>query len=58
MHRPLRPIEQRLRAPHLIYVVDPETRVLEELRGLGVDLERLGLVQPVKVEQLSHTTSL
>ena len=28
--------------------------MLEEVGGLSVDLERIGVVQPVEIEQLTH----
>ena len=39
-------------------VVDAEGVVLEQVGGLSVDLERVGVVQPVEIEQLTHTMSV
>ena len=39
--------------PHVIDVVDAEVRMLEQVRGLGVDLERVFLIQQVQIEPLT-----
>lgn len=39
-------IKERVRAPHVIDVLDPEGGVLKQMRGLVVDLERLLIVEP------------
>lgn len=39
-------------------VIDAVRVVLEELGGLSVDLERIGFVQLVEVEQLSHNATV
>jgi hypothetical protein len=33
-------VEQRITGPYVIDVVDPQVRMLEQVRGLGIDLER------------------
>jgi hypothetical protein len=53
-HQPVRRrlgrIEERLGAPHDVNVVDPEVRMLEGVRGLAVDLERVVVIEEVDVE--------
>lgn len=44
-------MEQRIRVPD---VVDAVGVVFEEVGGLSVDLERIGVVQAVEIEQLTH----
>jgi hypothetical protein len=52
-------IEQRVTGPDIIDVVDPQVRVLEQMRGLGVDLERVLLVEHARIEPLFvHTASV
>ena len=50
-HEPVRwrlgRVEQRVAGPYVIDVVDAEVRMLEQVRGLGVDLERVFLIQQV-----------
>jgi hypothetical protein len=49
-------VEQRVAGPYVIDVVDAEVRVvrvLEQVRGLGVDLERVFLIQQVWIEPLT-----
>ena len=50
-HEPVRwrlgRVEQRLASPDVIDVIDSEVRMLEQVRGLGVDLERVFLIQQV-----------
>ena len=50
-HEPVRwrlgRVEQRVAGLYVIDVVDAEVRMLEQVRGLGVDLERVFLIQQV-----------
>jgi len=50
-HEPVRwrlgRIEQRVAGPHVINVIDSDVRMLEQVRGLGVDLKRVFLIQQV-----------
>jgi hypothetical protein len=48
-------IEQRVTGPDIIDVVDPQVRVLEQMRGLGVDLERV-LSSSMPVSNRSSST--
>jgi hypothetical protein len=52
-HQPVRwrlcRVEQRAADPYVVDVVDAEVGVLEQVRGLGVDLERVFLVEQVQV---------
>jgi hypothetical protein len=54
--RRFRRIEHRIGLPHLVDVLDPQPTVLEQMRGLIVDLERIGVVEEVEVEQLTYPT--
>ena len=58
MGRRLGRIEERVRAPHVVDVLNPEVRVLEQVCGLGVDLERIVVIEQVDVERLRHTPSV
>ncbi len=51
-------IEERVGVPDLIDFVDAVGVVFEQVSGLSVDLERIGVVQPVEIEQLTHTASV
>jgi hypothetical protein len=51
-------VEQRVGVPDLIDVVDAVGVVFEQVGGLSVDLERVGVVQPVEIEQLTHAASV
>jgi hypothetical protein len=55
-HEPVRwrlgRVEQRVAGPHVINVIDSEVRMLEQVRGLGVDLKRVFLIQQVQIEPL------
>jgi len=44
-------IEEWFGSPRFVHVVDPERSVLEQVGGLGVDLEWVVLVKLVEVEQ-------
>lgn len=46
-------VEQRVAGPHVINVIDSEVRMLEQVRGLGVDLKRVFLIQQVWIEPLT-----
>ncbi len=39
-------------------VVDAVGAVFEQVGGLSVDLERIGVIQPVEIEQLTHNPSV
>ena len=56
-HEPVRwrlsRVEQRVAGPHIIDVIDSEVRMLEQVRGLGVDLKRVFLIQQVWIEPLT-----
>ena len=56
-HEPVRwrlgRVEQRVAGPHVINVIDSEVRMLEQVRGLGVDLKRVFLIQQVWIEPLT-----
>jgi len=54
MRRRNRRVEQRIRLPHVADVVDAEIRMLEEVRGLLVDLEWVIVVELINIEPL-HT---
>jgi hypothetical protein len=47
-------IEQRIRAPNLIDILEAEMRVLEEVCGLVIDLERVVFTYQIEVEALGH----
>ena len=47
VRRRLRRVKQRVTGPHIF---DSQVRVLEQVRGLRVDLERILLIQQVRVE--------
>ncbi len=47
-------VEERVGTPDVVNVVDPEVRMLEQVGGLVVDLERVVLVKQVEVEGFSH----
>ncbi len=51
-------IEQRVGVPELVNVLDAVDVVFEQVSGLSVDFERIGLVQPVEIEQLTHNSSV
>jgi hypothetical protein len=62
-HEPVRwrlgRIEQRVTGPYIPDVVDPKVRVLEQVRGLDIDLERILIIEEVGIEPLvGHTLSL
>ena len=41
------PGRKRVAGPHVIDVIDSEVRMLEQVRGLSVDLERVFLIQQI-----------
>jgi hypothetical protein len=43
-------IEQRIRSPHVVHIVDAERRMLEKMHSLAVDLEGVIVLQQVDVE--------
>lgn len=47
-------VEERITRPHIEDVVDAEVWVLEQVRGLPVDLERGVVVERIEIEQLGH----
>jgi hypothetical protein len=53
VRRRLGRVEERLAGPHIIDVIDPQVRMLEQVRGLRVDLKRIFLVQQVQIEPLA-----
>ena len=57
-HQPVRRwfgwIEQRVGVPDFVDVVDAEGVVFEQMGGLLVDLKRIGVIQPIEIEQLTH----
>lgn len=59
-HQPMRwrlgRIEQRIRSPYLVDVVDAEPGMLEQMDRLLVDLEGILLVETIDVESLGHTS--
>lgn len=61
-HQPVRwwfgRIEERVGVPDLLDVVDAVGVVFEQVGGLSVDLERIGVVQPVEIEHLTHIASV
>jgi hypothetical protein len=52
----LRWVEERVIDPDVIHVLQPEVRVLEQVRGLSVDLEGI-LVEQIEVEA-GHVASV
>jgi hypothetical protein len=46
-------IEHRFAGPDIVDIVDPQMRVLEQVRGLGVDLERVFLIEQVELESVT-----
>ncbi len=50
MRRRLGRVEQRVTGPHILDVLDPSMRMLEQVRGLRIDLERVLLIQQARVE--------
>src|SRR5208337_4846528 len=46
-------VKQRVAGPHVINVIDSKVRMLEQVRGLGVDLKRVFLIQQVQIEPLT-----
>ena len=54
MGRRLGRIEQRVAAPHVHHVLQPQVRMLEQMSCLPVDLEGLGVIERIKIEQLAH----
>jgi hypothetical protein len=51
-------VEERVRTPHLIDVINPKSGVLEEMRNLVIDLERLLIVKQVEIQELGHSASV
>jgi len=58
-HEPMRGwlgwVEQRIAGPHVVDIVDSQVRLLEQVRGLRVDLKRIFLIQQVRIEPLAAT---
>jgi hypothetical protein len=52
----LRRVEERVRLPHLVDVLDAEPRVFEQVGGLVVDLERVFVVEEIEVERFRRTS--
>ena len=52
------PDREWIRAPDFVDGIDPEMRVLEQVRSLAVDLERVVLIEEIEVEGLGHKTPL
>jgi hypothetical protein len=52
VRRRLRRVEQRVAGPHVIDIVDPQVRMLEQVRRLAIDLERVLLIEQARVEPL------
>jgi len=48
-------VEQRIAGPHVVDIVDSQVRLLEQVRGLRVDLKRIFLIQQVRIEPLAAT---
>jgi hypothetical protein len=48
-------VEERVRAPHLVDVVHAKSGMLEEVRRLVVDFERVLVVENIDVEKVTHT---
>jgi hypothetical protein len=55
VRRQLRRIEERIGLPHLEDVVDSERGVLEQVRGLGVDLEWIVVINKVELEPVTYS---
>ena len=57
-HQPVcwrsRRVEQRIRVPDFVDGVDAERFMFEEVGSLSVDLEWVGVVQLIKIEQAAH----
>jgi hypothetical protein len=55
-HQPVRRrdrrIEQRIRRLYVVDVIHTQRRVLEQVRGLVVDLERITVIEEIGVQQL------
>jgi hypothetical protein len=47
-------VEDRVGVPDLVDVVDAVAVVFEQVDGLSVDLERIGVVEFLELEQLTH----
>jgi len=45
-------VKQWVAGPHVINVIDSKVWMLEQVRGLGVDLKRVFLIQWVQIEPL------
>jgi hypothetical protein len=58
MGRRLSRVEERVRSPHFVYVLDAQRGVLEQIRRLVVDLEWIVLIEKVEIQRLSHTPAL
>lgn len=54
MGRWLGRIEQRVAAPHVHHVLQPQVRMLEQVSCLRVDLEGLAVIERVKIERFAH----
>ena len=55
VRRRLRRVEQRIAGPHVIDVVDSQVRMLEQVRSLGIDLERVLLIEQARSNRSSST---
>lgn len=51
-------IEQRVAVPDVQHVVQSQVRMLEQVSCLPIDLERLGIIERVEVEQITHRKSV
>ena len=47
-------IEQRVAVPDVQHVVQSQVRMLEQVSCLPIDLERLGIIERVEVEQITE----
>lgn len=54
MSRWRRWVEERVTGPDVQHIVDTQLRVLEQVRGLRIDLERIQFVEHIEVEEFSH----
>ena len=56
MRRRLGRVEQRVAGPYIVDVIDAQIRVLEQMGGLGVDLEGVLVVEEVGIQPpVTHT---
>jgi hypothetical protein len=53
VRRSLSRVEQRVAGLYVIDVVDPQVRMLEQVRHLGIDVKRVLLIEQARVESLT-----